>query len=955
MSSPTFDFFGSDAGVPVPPRPNAGVPAPLQTAPVAPQPRPATTPPAQVVERPALVDIDGDGSVSLDELLTWVVRNDASDLHLISDFAPNARVNGSLAPIPGTGTITAGRLEAMLLAVMNDRQREVFSVHNDIDLAYALGLNSRFRVNIFRQRGKIGAVMRTIPSRVRTCDELGVNPHIRALAQLPRGLILVTGPTGCGKALSLSTLVPTPTGWTTMGALAVGDEVLGRDGQPCTVTALSDINNTPDLYRVTFGDGQVVEADADHQWLVSTHHNRNVPRTQGRLTALGHHAAAHRDAANLDTLAEAYGHDGRTVTELYELLVEHDLTGDLESVFAVTSALHMTDCPSWPGTRPRHVKTQVEREQPFTVYPSRVVLEELAVPRRGRARRLRYAAVAVHDGGAFPTEASADELDALVGLGAGTVRSLVGRRGIKGRTATYTHQYAINEVRSMPVIEFPTAVALKSLALRLRQRFSHTPNTTASLSRLTTADMLHAGLRLKNGPARFAVPVTAPLDLPEADLPVDPYVMGAWLGDGSTASGRFTGLDPEITDEITLAGFKVTHSSVSTKTHHIKGLVGGLRAAGVLLSKHIPVAYHRASFGQRLALVQGLMDTDGTIIASGSCELTLSDRRLADDAITIIRSLGIKASVTTGPSSYRNEAGQVVICKDRNRIKFTTDQSVFRLPRKLARLPVSTRETSGWNYVVGIEPIAPAPVRCISVNSDDHTYLVGDGYLVTSNSTLLAALIDEANQTRRAHILTIEDPIEFTHQSRMSVVTQREVFEDTDSFGSALRAALRQDPDIILLGEMRDLETTHAAITAAETGHLVFGTMHTKSAPETISRTVNMFPKEVQNQIQTTLASCLEAVITQTLVKTIDGTGRAPAQEVMMLAPDSRNLIRTGKLEQLPSVLQTGAERGMQTLTADLARLVKEGRISYEEAAANASDLTELDTKLGRTTIRRTP
>ena len=218
----------------------------------------------------------------------------------------------------------------------------------------------------------------------------------------------------------------------------------------------------------------------------------------------------------------------------------------------------------------------------------------------------------------------------------------------------------------------------------------------------------------------------------------------------------------------------------------------------------------------------------------------------------------------------------------------------------------------------------------------------------SGKSTLLAAILDEANRTRRAHILTLEDPIEFTHQSQMSVVRQREIHEDTESFASALRAALRQDPDIILVGEMRDLETTQAAIEAAQTGHLVFGTMHTNSAWETVSRAVNIFPKEVQNQIQTTLAACLEAVITQTLVRTIDGTGRTAAQEVMMLGPDSRNLIRGGKLEQLPNVLQTGLDRGMHTLNADLARLVKEGRVSYEEAAMHASDLTELDQKIGR-------
>ena len=223
----------------------------------------------------------------------------------------------------------------------------------------------------------------------------------------------------------------------------------------------------------------------------------------------------------------------------------------------------------------------------------------------------------------------------------------------------------------------------------------------------------------------------------------------------------------------------------------------------------------------------------------------------------------------------------------------------------------------------------------------------------SGKSTMLASLVDYANRTRRCHILTLEDPIEFTHTSQMAIVTQREIHEDTDSFSTGLRAGLRQDPDVILVGEMRDLETTQAAIEAAETGHLVLGTMHTKSTYETISRAVNMFPKETQNQIQTTLASCLEAVITQTLVPTIDGTGRTAAREVMMLDPAIRNLIRTGKLEQISSALQTGLERGMYTLNTDLARLVSEKRISYDAAAEAASDIAELDHKLQRGTDGR--
>jgi len=218
----------------------------------------------------------------------------------------------------------------------------------------------------------------------------------------------------------------------------------------------------------------------------------------------------------------------------------------------------------------------------------------------------------------------------------------------------------------------------------------------------------------------------------------------------------------------------------------------------------------------------------------------------------------------------------------------------------------------------------------------------------SGKSTLLASLVDLANRTRKAHIVTIEDPIEFTHQSQLSVVSQREVGDDTDSFASGLRAVLRQDPDIILVGEMRDLETVRAALEAADTGHLVFGTLHSKSAHETVSRLVNMFPDEVQNQIQQNLGAALEAVIVQALVKTKDGRGRVPAREVMLMEHGLRSQIRSGKLEQIKSALQTGAQAGMHTMDTDLVRLVVADKISYDDALAMAHDQTEFTSRCRR-------
>ena len=218
----------------------------------------------------------------------------------------------------------------------------------------------------------------------------------------------------------------------------------------------------------------------------------------------------------------------------------------------------------------------------------------------------------------------------------------------------------------------------------------------------------------------------------------------------------------------------------------------------------------------------------------------------------------------------------------------------------------------------------------------------------SGKSTTLAAIIDRANRTRKGHIVTIEDPIEFIHPHRGCVVNQREVGEDTMSFQNALKHALRQDPDIILVGEMRDLETISIALTAAETGHLVFGTLHTSSAASTIDRVIDVFPPEQQSQIRTQLAGSIEAVVCQTLCRTVDGAGRIAATEVMIATPAVRNLIREGKLQSIPSALQTGSRFGMHTLNQDLARLVEEGRITYEVAREKCSDVQELNQLLGR-------
>ena len=198
----------------------------------------------------------------------------------------------------------------------------------------------------------------------------------------------------------------------------------------------------------------------------------------------------------------------------------------------------------------------------------------------------------------------------------------------------------------------------------------------------------------------------------------------------------------------------------------------------------------------------------------------------------------------------------------------------------------------------------------------------------SGKSTTLAALIDVINRTRPVHVVTVEDPIEFLHPHKRSIVTQREVGEDTSSFAEALRRALRQDPDVILVGEMRDLETISTALTAAETGHVVFATLHTQDAPSTIDRVIDVFPANQQEQIRIQLASCLAGVVTQQLVPTEDGRGRRVASEVLVCTPAVQNLIRGAKTHQIYSLMQTGAQHGMQTMDQSLATLVRQRAVS---------------------------
>jgi len=218
----------------------------------------------------------------------------------------------------------------------------------------------------------------------------------------------------------------------------------------------------------------------------------------------------------------------------------------------------------------------------------------------------------------------------------------------------------------------------------------------------------------------------------------------------------------------------------------------------------------------------------------------------------------------------------------------------------------------------------------------------------SGKSTTLAALIDLANRQRSEHIMTVEDPIEFLHRHQSCLVNQREVGEDTHSFQSALKHVLRQDPDIILVGEMRDLETISVALTAAETGHLVFATLHTQDAAQTIDRVIDVFPPHQQQQIRVQLSASLQGVVCQALLRTANGEGRAVATEVLVATPAVRNLIREGKTHQIYSAMQAGAKFGMHTMDQHIAELVRSGRVTYETGLEKCHHVEDFNRLAGR-------
>ncbi|OCI32825.1 ATP-binding protein [Oerskovia enterophila] len=603
-------------------------------------------------------------------------------------------------------------------------------------------------------------------------------------------LLLVPGQTGSGKAVVLTTNIPVPTsarfpdGWATMGDLQVGDQVYGRDGQPCNVRFVSETNHTPELYRVTFGDGQEIYADFDHQWVVTDFNQRNRRSSPKAQAAVTNAERMHAVADQMDTYASTLDPSAQwTIGQIGAVMAERFSEGMYSTdAAAVAAGLRMMDVPHHSAIVPEERQwkaNHIVKTDPVLVMPGRQALQLAAdawddvsakggtnAARWGKTAKIRAAAAR-----AIAAELTAEETFTSAELGrmvtersgaskvdrmfASTAYRQAGFAPVPARRQVTAPRPAGQSFTAERLAEvYPAQIAVKALAERLRQRF-HDVTLDPRESVMTTGEMLAAGISLSQGHSRFATSVPAAISGEQEHLPVPAYTFGAWLGDGSKHSGSIVSMDQDIIDEVKREGYTVTrvvdidglsdvyffHDAQGAPLRRRITEAGFPPASKITREdpKLIPAVYQRADYDQRLALLQGLMDTDGTISELGTCELSLSNRRLAGDALNLVRSMGIKASISWDqPAGYRDEDGLYIECKPRHRIHFTTDLPVFRMRRKAERLPAvgTLRETSKWNYVTDVTRVESVAARCIQVDSPDSTYLV-EGFVPTHN-TLVA-------------------------------------------------------------------------------------------------------------------------------------------------------------------------------------------------------------------------
>jgi hypothetical protein len=562
--------------------------------------------------------------------------------------------------------------------------------------------------------------------------------------------ILLAGVTGAGKSQPLDSRVPVPVsdrfpdGWATIGELEIGDPVFAADGTPTPILGFSDIVEQP-VHTLHFDTGESVDCGPEHLWKVSTAASRrvrtpNVNRARderfqtlmarsARLRELAERAQAGLLASRPDLAALS----GLSLTTVHRLLPE--------TLAVKVDVPHgrKVDQVSIDDLVPR-LEEIIDARGSVKIVESTIGRPQLAVLPAGGWLTIREITEVL-----LGRSSSRNERD--------RVKDLVRRSGAARRPGGQ----ATETLTGFPVDEALTLFAehFEHMAVR-----SDSGRQVRPLEEIVTAAEIAAAVTEASGRRNFAVRLPAAIGGPEADLPVDPYVLGAWLGDGNKRNGEITqSVDETCVDEtaresdnawllaeIVRLGYDAHRKRSDDQVISVLNLRVPLREIGVLCNKHIPATYLRASAAQRLALLQGLMDTDGTIDARGSCELSLCDGRLAADALELVRSLGIKASITDAPASITEDDPERPgerrrrVTGTRWRIHFTTTTEVFRLPRKAARVPDGTRSTQGWRYVTGVTVGDPVPMRCISVDHPEHLYLT-EGFVPTHNSVLAQAFV----------------------------------------------------------------------------------------------------------------------------------------------------------------------------------------------------------------------
>jgi twitching motility protein PilT len=361
------------------------------------------------------------------------------------------------------------------------------------------------------------------------------------------------------------------------------------------------------------------------------------------------------------------------------------------------------------------------------------------------------------------------------------------------------------------------------------------------------------------------------------------------------------------------------------------------------------------------------MSLDFAAVLTKMVEVRASDVHLTPGFPPAVRVRGRIVPMDDYPPLSPQETREIVyaILNDSQRKKFENQQQLdfayaipgvarFRVNCFFQRGAISAAFRHISTEILGLDSLG-LPSVLEELTRKPRGFVLVTGPTGSGKSTTLASMVDMINQEREEHILTIEDPIEFLHQHKRCIVNQREIGADAQDFASALKAALREDPDVILVGEMRDLETISTALTAAETGHLVFATLHTQSTAQTVDRIIDVFPPHQQQQVRMQLSIALQGIVTQQLLPTADGSARIVACEVLVPTPAIRNLIREGKTHQIYSALQTSGAMGMQTMDAHLAQLVRMGKITRSLAEQRASVPEELKRLLGGALVTRIP